>query len=109
MVTTAWSMMLAAVAVLLFPGLWLLLPLLLVQPELAYTERPTAVDTLRRCFAHARGQRLGMVGTALLGFVLIIAGILACCVGVVPATGFFNLLVAGLYLSLRTGAGDAEA
>jgi hypothetical protein len=106
---TLWWMLLVAGLVYLFPGLWLLTPLLLVQPELAYTERPTAVDTLRRCFAYARGQRLGMVGTALLGFVLIIAGILACCVGVVPATGFFNLLVAGLYLSLRTGAGDAEA
>lgn len=98
------AMVIVAVALYIFPGLWLILPLLLVQPELAWTERPTAVQTLRRCFAYARGQRLGMLGASLLGGLIMVAGFMACCVGVIPALGFFNLMVAGLYLTLRNGA-----
>ncbi|NMO18230.1 hypothetical protein HPC49_18200 [Pyxidicoccus fallax] len=98
---------LVAVALYIFPGLWLITPLLLVQPELAHTENPTAMGTLRRCFAYARGERLPMVGTVLLGSLAMLAGVFACCVGMIPAAGFFNLMVAGLYLTLRNGADEA--
>jgi hypothetical protein len=90
-------------ALYVFPGMWLIMPLVLVQPELAHSENPTAMGTLRRCFAYARGQRLPMVGVFLLGGVIAIAGVMACCVGILPAMGLFQLMIAGLYLTLRNG------
>ncbi|MBZ4419666.1 hypothetical protein [Myxococcus sp. RHSTA-1-4] len=105
---TLWPAMVAMLVVggglSIFPGMWLGMPLLLVQPELARSENPTAMATLRRCFAYARGHRLGMLGAALLGTLITFAGILACCVGLVPAAGLFNLMMAGLYLALSNGA-----
>ncbi|HZI12748.1 MAG TPA: B-box zinc finger protein [Myxococcus sp.] len=83
---------------------WLGLPVMLVQMELAANESPTALGTLRRCFAYAKGQRLSMLGVSLLGMLIGIAGFLACCVGIIPAMGLFYLMLAGLYLSLRNGA-----
>ncbi|MFP2928944.1 hypothetical protein ACLESO_27850 [Pyxidicoccus sp. 3LG] len=97
-------MVLVGLALYIFPGLWLVLPLLLVQPELARQDNPSAVETLRRCFAYARGQRLSMVGTSLLGGVIVMGGIMACCVGVLPAAGLVQLMMAGLYLTLSNGA-----
>ncbi|WP_164011559.1 hypothetical protein [Pyxidicoccus trucidator] len=88
----------------IFPGMWLILPMLLVQPALARSENPTPMETLRRCFAYARGERWSLVGVSLLGGAIGIAGFLACCVGVLPAVGLFQLLVAGVYLALSNGA-----
>ena len=97
-------MALVAFALYIFPGMWLIMPLLLMQPELAWTERPTAMQTLRRTFAYARGQRMSMLGASLLGGVIVMGGLAACCVGMIPALGLFNLMMAGLYLTLRNGA-----
>jgi hypothetical protein len=94
-------------ALYVFPGLWLMLPLMLVQPEMARSENPNPIETLRRCFAYARGQRLSMTGTLLLGGVITLAGFLFCCVGVLPAAAFFQLLLAGLYLALSNGVEEA--
>ncbi|MFP2907407.1 B-box zinc finger protein [Pyxidicoccus sp. 3LFB2] len=97
-------MILVAFGLYIFPGLWLMMPLLLVQPALARIENPTPVDTLRRCFAYARGERLSLVGVSLLGSAIAVAGFMACCVGILPAMGLFNLLLAGVYLALSNGA-----
>ncbi len=83
---------------------WLGLPVMLVQMELAANESPTALGTLRRCFAYAKGQRLSMVGASLLGTLIILVGFVLCCLPAFPATGFFYVMLAGLYLSLRNGA-----
>jgi hypothetical protein len=99
-------MVAVAIGLYIFPGLWLITPLLLVQPELARSEQPGAMATMRRCFAYARGQRLAMVGTTLIGSAAMLAGVFACCVGMLPAAGFFNLLLAGLYLALSNGADE---
>lgn len=95
--------MFVGVALYCFPGGWLLMPLALLQPELARSENPTALGTLRRCFAYARGERLSMLGVLLLGIPLGLAGTLACCVGLIPAMGLLQLLIAGLYLTLSNG------
>ena len=92
-----------AFGLFIFPGMWLMLPLMLVQPALARSENPTPVETLRRCFAYARGERLSLVGIALLNAAIGFAGFLACCVGIIPAIGFGQLLMAGLYLALSNG------
>ncbi|AEI63300.1 hypothetical protein [Corallococcus macrosporus] len=98
---------LVAFALYIFPGGWLLAPLILMQPELARTDSPRVVETLRRCFVYARGQRLAMVGTLLLGGLITVVGVFLCCVPVIPATSFLYLLLAGLSLTLSRGAEEA--
>ncbi|NVJ19522.1 hypothetical protein [Myxococcus sp. AM010] len=98
---------LVAIALYIFPGGWLLTPLILMQPELARTEAPGVVETLRRCFVYARGQRLPMIGTMLLGGLLAMVSVFLCCVPVIPALGFLQLLMAGLALALSNGAEEA--
>ncbi|NTX10123.1 hypothetical protein HUA74_28460 [Myxococcus sp. CA051A] len=88
----------------IFPGLWLVMPLVLMQPALVDAENPGPVETLKRCFAAAQGQRLGMLGTLFIGAVIFIVGIFLCCLPGIPALAFFQLLLAGLYLSLSKGA-----
>ncbi|WP_434346578.1 hypothetical protein ACN6A1_34870 [Myxococcus virescens] len=96
-----------AFALYVFPGGWLLTPLILMQPELARTESPGAVETLRRCFAYSRGQRLPMIGTVLLGGLLAMVSVFLCCVPVIPALGFLQVLMAGLVMALSSGAEEA--
>ncbi|SEM75468.1 hypothetical protein SAMN05444354_12298 [Stigmatella aurantiaca] len=92
------------VGVLFVPVLvYLTLPLYLLQPELAYAEHPSAVQAIRNCYAYMRGQRLAAVGFGLMNMVLLFVGVLACCVGLFPALGMSYLLLAALYLSLRSG------
>jgi hypothetical protein len=92
------------VGVLSLPGLiYLFLPLYLLQPELAHEEHPSALQSLRHCYAYMRGQRLAAVGFSLVNMLLLFAGLLACCVGFIPALGLSYLLVSALYLALRAG------
>ena len=88
--------------VMLVPLFYVLLPLYFIQPELTYEEAPPSPMTvLRRCWELARGQRLAMVGVGLITAVVMIGGVIACCVGLIPAMGLSQLLVAGMYLALR--------
>jgi len=88
----------------LFPGVWLLMPLILVQPELARSESPGVVETLRRCFAYAKGQRLAILWTMVLGSLFMVVGVMLCCVPMIPALAVFQLMLAGLCLALSNGA-----
>lgn len=93
-----------ALALYCFPGAWLLTPLLLLQPELARTDSPQVVESLRRCFAYAKGERLAIVGTLLLGTLFIMVGVVLCCLPALPALGLFQLMLAGLHMSLSNSA-----
>jgi hypothetical protein len=84
--------------------IYLTLPLYLLQPELAYEERPSAMQALRNCYTYMRGQRLAAVGFGFMNMLLLFMGLLACCVGFFPALGLSYLLLAALYLTLRAGA-----
>jgi hypothetical protein len=95
---------LGAFLVSFIPLLYFSLPLYLLQAELAFNDDVTPVQALRNCYALARGQRLSMVGVFLIFALATLVGLLACCVGMLPAYGLGQLLVAGLYLSLRNGA-----
>ncbi len=90
------------------PLIYFLIPLSLMQAELAYNDDATPMQILRNCYAYARGERLSIVGVSLVGGLVAFVGMLACCVGVLPAAGLSYLLLAGLYLALRTGA-DVES
>ncbi|MCE9668864.1 hypothetical protein LY474_13665 [Myxococcus stipitatus] len=91
-------------AVTLFgPGLWFLVPLTFMSPALAYREDTGPLEVLMHCHDVIRGHRLITVGVLLMGVPLTVVGIVMCCVGLVPAMAFFNLLVAGLYMALVNG------
>ncbi|WP_244237920.1 hypothetical protein [Corallococcus terminator] len=89
-------------AVLFVPFIYVVLPLYFIQPELAYEDVPPGpLQVLRRCWEYARGQRLAMVGMGFIVGCIAIAGLVACCVGLIPASALSQLLIAGMYLALR--------
>ncbi|WP_224240137.1 hypothetical protein [Hyalangium gracile] len=92
----------------LFPLIYFTIPLYLLQAEIAYNdEEPSATQMIRNCYAYARGERLSIMGVSLVGGLVAMLGVMACCVGVLPASGLTYLLLGGLYLALRNGA-DVE-
>jgi len=88
----------------LVPLAYLCLPLLLVPMELAYTETP-AIESIRRAYRLSAGQRLSILGVVILTAIVAVVGLVACCIGILPAIGLGQLLLAGLYLALRNGSG----
>ncbi|MHA7634588.1 hypothetical protein [Corallococcus sp. M7] len=96
-----------AFAVLVGPLMYLLLPLYLVQPELAYDDAPPSpLEVLRRAWEAARGQRLGILGVGFAGGAVMVAGVFACCVGFIPGMALAQLLIAGMFLALRAPSSD---
>ena len=91
-------------AVLLIPFFYVMLPLSFLQMEMAYSDESSAWECIRNCYAVARGQRLNMFGLLLINFAIILVGLLACCIGALPAVGLSQLLMAALYLALRRGS-----
>jgi hypothetical protein len=90
------------VGVLAFvPLIYFSLPLVLLQPEMASRDdSPKPMELLRNCYAYAQGKRWSILGMAMIQLLLVIAGVIACCVGVIPAAGLASLLTTGLYLAL---------
>lgn len=90
------------------PLLYFALPLYLLQPAMAFEETFSPMDILRHCYTLARGERLSIFGVTMVGMLLGIAGVLACCVGLIPALALFQVLIGGLYLALRTGDNEVR-
>lgn len=86
----------------LVPLAYFALPLYLLQPAMAFEESFSPTDIIRHCYTVARGERLSIFGVVLVGVLVVFAGVLACCVGVIPAMGLVQVLIGGLYLALRT-------
>lgn len=97
---------------LTFGLVWLVLPLTFAQFELVYAGGD-AMEALRRGWQLGNGHRLPTLGytfvAAMVVMLLVIAGFLALCVGIMIAApiGYALLFMvqAGLYLSLRNGSG----
>lgn len=87
--------------VLIGPLIYFGVPLSFAMIELAYDDRVGAVQALRNSYAIGQGQRLATVGVALVGAAVTFAGLMAFCIGILPAMGFAYLLFGGLYLALR--------
>lgn len=97
-----------AFLVLVGPLTYVLLPLLLIQPEIAFNDPPPSpFEVLRRAWVAARGQRLGMLGVSLVAGASMFVGLLLCCVGFIPGMALAQLLVAGMYLAVRSPWGEA--
>jgi hypothetical protein len=95
----------------LFPLFYFTLPLYLLTSEIAYNDNASAMQMIRNCYAYARDERLSILGVGFMSGLVTMAGVLACCVGMLPAAGLGYLLMGGLYLSLRNGAhveGESE-
>lgn len=89
--------LLLALPVIFYYGL----PLYLLQPAIAYEESRSPMELIRHCYTLAKGERLSILGVSLAGGLVVFVGLLACCVGIFPATALFQLLLAGLYLALN--------
>ncbi|NBD09855.1 hypothetical protein [Corallococcus silvisoli] len=98
-----------AVMALLVPLIYVALPLYFLQPELAYEEAPPSPwKVLRRCWDYVRGERLPILGMILIINILLLAGFCLCCVGLVPAMALTQLLIAGMFLALRSPRDEAS-
>jgi uncharacterized membrane protein len=91
---------LALVPVLIYVGL----PLQLASMELVYADS-TPMESIRRSFQLAKGHRLSLFGYAFIAGLVTLVGVLACCVGMIPALALGQMLLTSLYLSLRNGSG----
>lgn len=97
---------------LIFALTWLVLPLTFAQFELVYSGC-SAMEALRRAWMLGSGHRLPTFGytfvAGMVVFLMILAGILALCVGVMIAApigyALMFMVQAGLFLSLRNGSG----
>ena len=88
----------------LLPALYFGIPLYLMQAELTFNEDVSPTQALRNCYTLAHGERLSIFGVSLLVGLLVFGGMLACCVGILPALALGQLLLGGLYLALRNGS-----
>ncbi len=88
----------------LVPALYFGMPVYLLQAHLAFSEEETPVGALRHCYLLVRGQRMSLFGVLLVMGVVALIGMLACCVGILPALALSQLLLGGAYLALRRGS-----
>lgn len=62
------------------------------------------LEALRRAWALGSGQRLRVFGYSFVAGLVVLAGIMLCCVGVLAATPLASLLLLALFLALRNSA-----
>lgn len=94
----------ATFAVGIVPFVWWATPFALAQMELAVDDEAGPLGSLQSCFAIAHGQRLALLGITFLASLIMGAGALACCVGVLASLPFGELVTVGLFLALRRGS-----
>ena len=105
---TAALVVLGAVAVLAFPMIYVSLGLVFMQYELVHDDGAGIISSITRSWQLARGQRWYIFGVGLLAGLIILAGLLLCCVGILVTYPLGSLLFAALYLTMRNGSGLPE-
>ena len=93
---------LAASAVALIPLVYVMLGMAYAMVELVYNPAAGAISAIRTSFELVRGQRWSVLGTAIISGLVMIGGVFACCVGMIPAMAFATLIYCSLFLALRT-------
>jgi hypothetical protein len=73
--------------------------------EVAVDDGVSGVEAMRRGWQIARGFRLYPILITVVASVLVMVGLMACCVPVLPAAAFSVLLYSGYHLALRSSAG----
>lgn len=94
-----------ALVLLIVPMFWVALPLTLIPLEIGLGGETNAVQAVKNAFRLADGHRLSLLGYTFVAGLLAIVGVLACCIGVLPASALGQMLIVGLYLALRNGSG----
>jgi len=84
--------------------IYVVLGLSFMQIELVQDPDVGPLEAMGRSWRIASGKRLWLLVLWFVVFALTFAGLVACCVGVIPAAGLSSLIMAGVYLALRTGA-----
>jgi hypothetical protein len=69
--------------------------------EIAHDEID-AIEALRRSWRNVHGQRWPLLGASIISVGVMIAGVAACCVGLLAAQPIVTLFYGGLFLALRT-------
>jgi hypothetical protein len=80
------------------------IPLAFMNAELVYGDA-SPVEVIRRCYVIAEGLRFPIFGYGLMAGLVSLVGVLACCIGILPAIGLARLLMTSLYLAARNGTG----
>lgn len=93
----------ASLVMLVF-GLVMLPVTIFAMPELV-VGNCTPTEAIARAFRLGSGQRLRMFGYGLIAGVIMLAGVLACCVGALVTFPVVYLLWAALFLALRKRSG----
>lgn len=62
-------------------------------------------EAIKRSWSLANGHRFPIFGYGFVGALVVLVGLFACCVGVLPAFGLQQLLILSLFLALRSGSG----
>ncbi|MFO0601184.1 MAG: hypothetical protein U0228_38095 [Myxococcaceae bacterium] len=83
--------------------LWLL-PLFFFAPLEMLVSECQPLEALRRAAMLGVGERLRLLGYTLLSMAMMIAGVVGCFVGVLPAAAFASLLWCALFLVIRKGS-----
>jgi hypothetical protein len=101
--------MLGVAVVLAIPAFYLAIGCGFGMLELVHNPSASAVEALRTSFCLVHGHRLIVVGTGLFAAVVVIAGAIACCVGIVPALALGTLIIGGVFLALKTPTSSSSA
>jgi uncharacterized membrane protein len=83
------------------PAVYLFLGAMFGMVELIYNPEISALGALRKSFQLVEGQRWPVLGISLLSGVVALAGVLACCIGIVASMPLSLLLYCSLFLALR--------
>ena len=89
----------------IFPLIWLTIPLMFVPFEVAFGGETSGVQAVKNAFRIVEGQRWSTLGFSFISGVITFVGVVACCVGMIPAAALGQMLLFGLYLALRNGSG----
>jgi hypothetical protein len=91
------------------PLFYIWLPFVFAPMELVRNPNVRVMDSLRNCWNLARGNRLPIFGYSFIAGLVMIVGMVLCCVGLLPAFALAQLLMVGLFLALRNGSTVRDA
>jgi len=86
----------------LIPFAYLALGMMFAQIELVYNRDAGPLSAIRTSFALVRGQRIRVLGMAIVFGLIAVAGVVACCVGAIPTMTIAGMLSCALFLALKT-------
>ena len=105
---TALLIAMGGMLVLFFPLIYVWLGLFSMQYEIVHDASVGPIEAMRRSWNLARHQRWYIFGVGVLAGLIMMGGVLLCCVGILASYPLALMLFASLYLALRNGSGLPE-